>query len=238
MDLQRRIDEHLSMRQVLAHGVSDLESARDYLADFAGEDYVDLPRALSIAVEFPREIVDLLARGPSRTYLYYYREVNCRLNQIALEIDSILTREGHRSFPIPASMRAGKERTASIFPHRLAARLAGLGWIGKSGLLVQPDVGPRLRLVTILTDAPLAAGAPVKDLCGSCTACIDACPGDALTDRVERDDWRGNRVDRKACDRYLASVRDRHGLRVCGMCLVACPFGAKRFQATRDSEIA
>ena len=235
MDLERRIDEHLALRRVLDHGVSDLTPVREYLIDFSGDDFVDLPRAVSIAVTFPSEIVDLLAKGPSRTYLYFYREVNARLNQIALEVDSILSSEGYRSFPVPASIRAGKERIASTFPHRLAANLAGLGWIGKSGLLVRPDVGPRLRLVTVLTDAPLSTGAAVEDRCRSCTACIDACPGGALGDRVEFDDWRGNQVDRKACDRHLAGVRDRYGIRVCGMCLVACPFGAKRFQATRES---
>ncbi len=235
MDLKTRISEHLDLRLVLAHGVADLTLARDYLKDFAGEDFIDLPRAVSMAVTFPREIVDLLSRGPSRTYLYYYREVNVRLNQIALEIDSILSQHGHRSFPIPASMRAGKERIASIFPHRLAASQAGLGWIGKSGLLIRPDVGPRLRLVTVLTDAPLETGSSVDDRCGDCTACIEACPGNALAERAEFDDWRGNQVNREACDRYIGKVRDRCGLRVCGLCLVACPWGKGKDLGNRKS---
>jgi epoxyqueuosine reductase len=225
MDLRTRISEHMELRRTLAHGVADLEPARAYLKDFAGRDFVDLPRALSIAVTFPRGIVELLAAGPSRTYLYFYREVNNRLNQIALEVDSIFSAAGYRSHPVAASIRSGKERIASIFPHRLAANLAGLGWIGKSGLLIRPDVGPRLRLVTVLTDAPLETSGPVEDRCGDCTACVEICPAGAISERAGSADWRGNRLDRGACDRYLAGVRDRTGIRVCGLCLVACPWG-------------
>jgi epoxyqueuosine reductase QueG len=215
----------MERRQVLAWGVADLEPARDYLSDFSEEHFIDLPRAVSIVVPFPREVVELLAKGPSRTYLYFYREVNLRLNQIALEIDSILFSEGHRSFPVPASRREGKERISSLFPHRLAAHLAGLGWIGKSGLLIRSDAGPRLRLVTVLTDAPLEASSPQEDQCGSCTECIDGCPPGAIAEREDHDDWRGNRLDRVLCDQHLAKVRDRHGVRVCGLCLVVCPWG-------------
>lgn len=228
MDLNEQISSHLQAHHVLDFGVADLEGAREYLADSAGNHFIDLPRAISIAVRFPREIVDLLEKGPSRTYLYYYREVNSRLNQIALAIDSILASEGFRSFPVPASRREGKERVGSMFPHRLAANLAGLGWLGKSGLLIRPDVGPRLRLVTVLTDAPLPSSDPVEDRCGSCTACIEGCPAGALAEREGFADWRGNRVDRIACDRYLAKVRDRHGVRLCGLCLVVCPWGRPR----------
>lgn len=225
MSLEERIASHLRWRQVLAYGFADLGPAGDYVTETAGKECVGFPRAVSIAVPFPSGIIDLLAKGPSRTYLYYYREVNNRLNQIALEIDSILSSEGFRSLPIPASRRRGKERVESIFPHRLAANLGGLGWIGKSGLLIRQDAGPRLRLVTVLTDAPLTTSEPVKDQCGSCTSCIDGCPGGALAERVESEDWRGNRVDPIACDRYLAKVRDQRGFRVCGLCLLSCPWG-------------
>jgi epoxyqueuosine reductase len=223
-DVERALAALLADRHVLAWGVADLTGCREYLRGFCGGHFVDLPRAVSVAVPFPREVVQRLERGPSPTYLYFYREVNSRLNQVALEVDSILASCGHGSFPVPASRREGKERIASVFPHRLAARLAGLGWIGKSGLLVRPDVGPRLRLVTVLTNAPLAAGAPVEGRCGTCTACVEACPAGALRGGSE-DGGQGNRVDAEACDRHLAKARDRHGIRVCGLCLAVCPWG-------------
>jgi hypothetical protein len=60
--------------------------------------------------------------------------------------------------------------------HKLAAHLAGLGWIGKSCLLLTEQFGPRVRFVSVLTDAPLEAGSPLDKPCGKCQVCIDACP--------------------------------------------------------------
>jgi len=64
-----------------------------------------------------------------------------------------------------------------VFPHKLAATRAGLGWIGKSSLLVTPEFGPRVRLQTILLKAELLANEPITESrCGTCDACAKACP--------------------------------------------------------------
>ena len=56
----------------------------------------------------------------------------------------------------------------------------GLGWIGKSCHLINPKVGPRLRLTTVLTDALLPPDPPLPNRCGSCTRCRNACPAHAI----------------------------------------------------------
>jgi epoxyqueuosine reductase len=62
------------------------------------------------------------------------------------------------------------------------AQLAGFGNFGKNALIINPDVGPWLRLGAVLTNADLVANEPFeKDLCGDCCACVDACPVNALT---------------------------------------------------------
>jgi epoxyqueuosine reductase QueG len=69
-----------------------------------------------------------------------------------------------------------------LFTHKSAATSAGIGWIGRNGLLINPIHGPRLSLATVLTDAPLKNGTPIEAcLCGDCRMCIDHCPSGAIT---------------------------------------------------------
>ena len=64
----------------------------------------------------------------------------------------------------------------------MAATRPGLGWIGKSALLVTPEYGPAIRLASLLTYAPLVTGTPIQQSqCGDCTRCQDACPGGAIS---------------------------------------------------------
>jgi epoxyqueuosine reductase len=57
---------------------------------------------------------------------------------------------------------------------------AGVGWLGKNSLVLRRDLGSWFFLAVILTTVELAPDGPVPDQCGSCTACLDACPTDAI----------------------------------------------------------
>jgi epoxyqueuosine reductase len=63
---------------------------------------------------------------------------------------------------------------------RAWAQRSGLGWIGKNSLLLNRSMGSFFFLAEIILDLELECDGPVKDYCGSCTACIDACPTDAI----------------------------------------------------------
>lgn len=102
-----------------------------------------------------------------------------------------------------------------------AAR-AGLGWIGRSGLFISKEHGPRLRLKGILTDVDMGAPGimPVYG-CGDCDECLGACPVGAIS----RDG-----VDQKKCDACPLQHRKvlAYSYQNCMACTNACPFGSKK----------
>jgi epoxyqueuosine reductase len=65
---------------------------------------------------------------------------------------------------------------------RAWGKKSGLGWIGKNSLLLNREAGSFFFLAELIVDLELDYDGPVRDYCGSCTACIDACPTDAITD--------------------------------------------------------
>lgn len=63
---------------------------------------------------------------------------------------------------------------------RVWAKKAGVGWIGKNSLLLNRELGSFFFLAELIIDLELDYDSPVKDYCGTCTACMDACPTDAI----------------------------------------------------------
>jgi ferredoxin len=108
----------------------------------------------------------------------------------------------------------------------LVARDAGLGAIGRMGLLITPRLGPRIRLGVVTTTLelvpdPPAQDATVIDFCSRCRKCAENCPAGAIPsgDRIEIDgDWRW-RVDGDACYRYWCAVGTD-----CARCMAVCPY--------------
>lgn len=65
---------------------------------------------------------------------------------------------------------------------RAWAQRSGIGWIGKNSLLLNREMGSFFFIAEVIIDLPLEYDEPVKDYCGTCTACLDACPTDAITE--------------------------------------------------------
>jgi epoxyqueuosine reductase len=60
------------------------------------------------------------------------------------------------------------------------AKKAGIGWLGKNSNLIHPKKGSFFFIADLIIDLQLEADGPIKDYCGTCTRCIDACPTDAI----------------------------------------------------------
>ncbi len=67
------------------------------------------------------------------------------------------------------------------------ARESGIGWMGKHSNLINRELGSFFFIAELIIDLELEYDAPIKDYCGSCTACIDACPTDAIVEPYKVD---------------------------------------------------
>ncbi len=226
-ELRKEIEDIAKKNGATLFGVANLLPYRDYIEEVYGSKLLHLPYAVSIGIPYPREVVNQLIDAPTHTYLYYYKILNTKLDDIALQVAIHLEQAGCRTFPVPASQRVTDDRLAGIFSHRMAAHLSGLGWIGKNSSLITLEYGPRLRLVTVLTDCELPWDQPfAADLCGDCVRCVAACPSGAVVgNSFQAEDPLEKRFIGQFCDEHLSRVRNTFGKRICGKCLASCPYG-------------
>lgn len=230
-----RLKDLIVSRDAEFFGVADLSLVSEDIASRGGPSVVEFPRAISIGMVLPHAIVNQLPRRTESFMaavnyrLHAYDVINERLDQIASRLTSFLQNAGYIALPVPAAKQTDTESLSSFFSHKMAAHLAGLGWIGKNCLLITPEVGPRVRWTSVLTDAPLnITGEPIAERCGNCKECVDICPTGAITGRsFQEEDPRDIRLDAHKCDRYIKEMESVIGLPVCGMCLYACPFGRR-----------
>ncbi|MGQ9469601.1 MAG: 4Fe-4S double cluster binding domain-containing protein [Nitrososphaerales archaeon] len=137
--------------------------------------------------------------------------------------------KGYQACPIRASQIIDSNKFIGVVSHKLKANLAGLGWIGKSCLLITPNYGPRVRFATILTDAPLKVGSPIDGKCNDCRACIDICPVKAFTGAsFNPSEPRESRFNAHLCNSYSKEIKEKLGEELWGLCVYACPYAQSK----------
>ena len=219
-----------------------IDRFRQWLAaGFAGQMHYLADRAA--AYEHPRHVMDgarsllmlatvyrtaepaSVATGQGRVSRYawgvdYHDLIHDRLHQLA---------DFHRRL-VPGAKVRGVVDTAPLL-EREFAQLAGLGWIGKNTLLIHTELGSWFFLAALLTSEELCYDeSPTANHCGTCRACLDACPTGALVD--------AGRLDARRCLSYLSielrgpiptDLREPMGqwLFGCDICQEVCPWNGR-----------
>ncbi len=187
---------------------------------------------LSIGVRLKDEVIEDIVDRPTPEYAQHYRNVNTSLDTISAQVVQWVKEKGFRVTAIPAAETVNETSLLGSISHKAVARMAGLGWQGKSLLLINPEYGPRVRLVTVLTDMPLTPDRPIKNRCGQCLECVQACPASAIKN-TSTDSFYESReaaLDLEKCYQKLIEFKNLSGIgtRICGVCIRVCPYGKKK----------
>ncbi|MGH7507601.1 MAG: tRNA epoxyqueuosine(34) reductase QueG, partial [Longimicrobiales bacterium] len=193
----------------------------------------DLRTALVVTLRYtaPDDDIEAAQPAPSRAIIARYargRDYHKILKKKLLALLAWLEAETGR--PLPAA-RAYVD-TGPVLERELARR-AGLGWFGRNTMILHPRRGSYFFLGTLLTELDLEADEPFeRDHCGTCNACVEACPTGAL---LGRDAAGAPVMDARRCISYLTienrgpiprELRPLIGNRVfgCDICQEVCPW--------------
>lgn len=180
-----------------------------------------------LSIDYPAELPDKLPAKSAIPYIAryargadYHNTYSGRLKELE---DEILKLGG------PESRAMWYQDTGAFLEREIAAK-AGLGWVGKNTMLIDPARGSWTLLALVVTSLELEPGAPITDHCGTCTRCLEACPTDAFSAPYQ--------LDATRCISYLTiehkgaideSLRAGIGewLYGCDICNDVCPWNSK-----------
>ncbi|UCC99513.1 MAG: epoxyqueuosine reductase [Phycisphaerales bacterium] len=190
------------------------------------------PRALSIAVALDPAVIRGISNGPTCEYFAEYRRANELLARLCEKAAGIFTELGGRAEAIaPTTARLDKCTLSMPVQHKTIATRAGLGWVGKSALLITKEYGPAVRLSSVLTDADFTTGNPIDGShCGDCRRCMDACPAQAIVGSHWRAGTpRESLYNAFACHDTAKRLAGEQGIEatICGICINVCPWTQK-----------
>ncbi|MCM8770462.1 MAG: hypothetical protein NC936_01155 [Candidatus Omnitrophica bacterium] len=214
--LEQELEEFVKDLCVDLFGIADISKIKDEIK-ISAKVMKDLNRAIVLGMRVSSVILEEIETHPTRLYFHHYRTLNAGLDQTALKLSNLLQKKGYQAVPMPASQILDWQKQSAHLSHKKLGYLAGLGWIGRNNLLVNEVLGSQFRLVSILTNAPLNAGAPLKKDCGKCVRCIAVCPAKAI--KNDPADF-----DHQACFAKLKEFQQQKFVDqyICGICVKTC----------------
>jgi len=196
-------------------------------------------RVISVRMDYlpePQAVAQALLDHESAAYISryalgrdYHKLLRNRLRALARRIEETVGEFGYRVFV----------DSAPVLEKALAEK-SGLGWVGKHTNVIDRDTGSWFFLGELYTDLPLAIDEPEQSHCGSCTACIDICPTQAIVAPYS--------LDARRCISYLTienkgpipvEFREAMGNRIygCDDCQLFCPWN-KFAKPTAEADFA
>lgn len=227
------IEKELTQKGASLVGFADLDMIPNELRK-------NLPHGIIIAKALDPQIVSNIPTGPHMDYYNAYKDVSNKLNDMCEFTSQLIEGLGFHAFPQSRRFIKQNEQWRTPLPHKTVATLAGIGWIGKSAVLVTKKYGCAIRLTSVLTDLPLTTGIPIKSSeCGTCMECTKHCPGRAVkginweiaTDRDEL-------LNPSACKNTVRKRGEPFHLEegTCGVCIAVCPFTQRYIKASHYND--
>ena len=186
------------------------------------------PHTRTVVVMAAPVFIPMLDTTPSIVYAELYATTNRLLDRAAYMVSLYLNRKGFRGVFFPrdgyGDISVLIDKPQAAFSHVVAGKYAGLGTIGYNHTLLTKAYGPRVRLVSVFTDAPVAPDAVcAEDLCIKCMLCRKCCPTSAFASpgKPVAD------MDKHKCAAYHAELKAAYRY-PCGVCIKVCPVGEDR----------
>jgi epoxyqueuosine reductase len=230
-EIVKIIRRHLIPSENYIYGFADLTGL--LIRKFEGFNY-----GISIGRRLDNSILNNISEGPTKEYYDHYRMVNEELAAVSGSIAAALNYHNIETILIPPTVSTEQldtiyaETLRTDLSHKMVATRSGLGWIGKTDLLITKKFGPRLRLSSILLkDSLVSESKPIdRSLCGMCNICVDICPAKTANGKMwsistERDEFFDAHKCRNQCAEFGRSMLSMNA-RVCGICVASCPIGS------------
>jgi epoxyqueuosine reductase QueG len=201
---------------------------KEKLEDIAADRFDELMESgsvVSFGIAYQDTAIDAINKATDGATDYelwnFYSREYARLNRL-LDQTSHAVADRFDGIPVTATLQGLTYKVKHVtdyygltISHRVVAEMAGLGWRGKNGLLINEKFSCAIRFASVLTTHPLTAPGKMDSQCDKCHACEDVCT--FIKNREKLPDYREN------CRKYIVHLQSE-GLThdVCGKCIKAC----------------